>query len=133
MGFILNLAIFVLLLGSLVLLFFRCRRLEERLSRAVQYAYNATDEAERAKNEWSKGVRTIHLTYTLTESDFVNFKQQTARARHAKARMVSSLAHKVGQMLDPEEVVKDGVVVGYSVDVAVRSKNFRETRKVPAK
>lgn len=55
--------------------------------------------------------------YTLTDSDFVNFSQNSARKRAAKQRMAMSLGNKIVKDMEIDEVVEDGVLVGYKIVV----------------
>lgn len=60
------------------------------------------------------------LTYTLTESDLIKHKQQTARKKDATERMACSLGYKILKRFPPHEIINDGVVVGYHVEIDAR-------------
>lgn len=80
-------------------------------------------ELEAALEEREGALRnTAHfsLTYTLTESDLIKHKQQTARKKDATERMARSLGYKILNRFPPHEIINDGVVVGYHVEIDAR-------------
>ena len=67
-------------------------------------------------------LRQFSISYTLTESDLITHKRQSARKKVALDRMARSLGYRILNTFKSTEVVKDGVVVGYKIDVLVGTK-----------
>ena len=67
--------------------------------------------------EERKHIKFFSCTYTLTESDLIRHKQQTARKKDAVDRMARYLGYKILKEFQPRDIVKDGLVVGYGVRI----------------
>lgn len=96
------------------------RDLVER-SRNVAEAYRReTLDAYRKLQSLQDALMPVSVFYTLTDSDFVNYKQETARAKVARQRMAMALGNKIAKVIEPEEVIEDGVLIGYKYSLQVR-------------
>lgn len=69
---------------------------------------------------WKRQETPLTASYTLTESDYLNHTSDSARKRIAKQRMALSLVNKIAKSLEPDEVVEDGMLVGYRYVLCVR-------------
>lgn len=95
------------------------RALREALELAQKEAVSCRNELLIRMGSFSPHLF-FSVKYTLTDSDFVNYKQETARAKVARQRMAMSLGNKIAKVIEPEEVIEDGVLIGYKYSLQVR-------------
>ena len=60
------------------------------------------------------------LNYTLTESDLVKHRQLTARKKEATQRMAASLGYRILRRFPPHDIIENGVIIGYHVEIDAR-------------
>lgn len=97
------------------------RRLRELLAETQKQAEEYRTEMLRFYNR-QKDLVPITVTYTLTESDYVNYHKESARRKVARQRMAMALASKITKTFDVEEVIEDGVLVGYKYEIEAQKK-----------
>ena len=95
------------------------KKLKEEIERLQAVADYFSDEVRRLQGELDR-CRLVSVTYTLTESDLIKHKQQSARKKAAVERMARVAGYKITKLFPPEEIVEGGVVVGYRLDVDVK-------------
>lgn len=95
---------------------FGIRKLKARIAQ-LEYALAVCEDDLKRERE---SLKTFYATYTLTESDLLEFKQQTARKKAATQRMAAHIGYHLLKTYKPKEVVKDGVVVGFTVTIKAK-------------
>lgn len=107
-------------------MFGKTKKLQEEVS-TLRHLLETTEEARKKCYDtmmdlYAKEQRLERYSvfYTLTESDFVNFRQDSARKRAAKQRMALSLGNKIAKDMEIDEVIENGVLVGYRIVVDAR-------------
>lgn len=104
-------------------MFGKIKKLKEEVS-TLRHLLEETEEARKKCYDTmmdlyakQQHLERFSVFYTLTDSDFVNFSQDSARKRAAKQRMAMSLGNKIVKDMEIDEVVEDGVLVGYKIVV----------------
>ena len=95
---------------------FGTRKLKARIAQ-LEYALAVCEDDLKRERE---SLKTFYATYTLTESDLLKFKQQTARKKAAVGRMAAHIGYHLLKTYRPKEIVENGVVVGYTVTIKAR-------------
>lgn len=103
------------------------RTLRDLLERSQKEAENYRQQLMKY-SEWKRQETPLTASYTLTESDYLNHTSDSARKRIAKQRMALSLVNKIAKSFEPDEMVEDGMLVGYRYVLCVRK--FQDNPKL---
>lgn len=103
------------------------RTLRDLLERSQKEAENFRQQLMKY-SEWKRQETPLTASYTLTESDYLNHTSDSARKRIAKQRMALSLVNKIAKSFEPDEMVEDGMLVGYRYVLCVRK--FQDNPKL---
>lgn len=63
----------------------------------------------------------FHATYTFSDHDFQRYGNDKQGMKKNALRMMSeALGRRIARNLKPDEVVEDGIIVGYKIEVEAR-------------
>lgn len=97
------------------------RKKEQELQSIRREAAAALDEGIRqlqsAKDAMGEA-RKVWCTYRFSESDFT--KTQSKMIRDAKERVAGNIGRRIVKEVGLEEIVEDGVLVGYNIEVEIQ-------------
>lgn len=96
------------------------RTLRDLLERAQKDGENYRQQLMELHRKQQGNYIPVSASYTLTESDYINFISEGSRKRAARQRMAMSLASKIVKSFEPEEVIEDGTLIGYKYALGVK-------------
>lgn len=125
---------YVLLIIMFVMIFILRKRVKEYNEAESFYKeglamYKEQKEyLESLVREWMRQHKTLFATYKFTESDFNKFgNNHQGMEKEAKQRMACALGRRIIKDLGATEIVEDGVLAGYRIDVEIRkAQEYRE-------
>lgn len=119
----------VLIIIMWVMIFILRRRVKECKKAEVFYKdgeamYRELNEYLQSNaKDWKRGCISPFATYKFTESDFNKFgNNHQGMEKEAKQRMACALGRRIVKDLGATEIVEDGKLLGYRIDVEVRKK-----------
>ena len=100
------------------------KKLKQRLDEAGKLTEECREMRERLDKEvdaWLGSAKSISAIYHITESDMAKFgKNNLAMEREAKHRLAGYLGRRILKELGAEEVVEDGLLVAYRIEIQAR-------------
>ena len=103
---------------------FGIKRLKERIRDLELALADAQADHERALtllNEKSSGTHAFSANYTITESDINKYgNDHQGMEKNAKLRMAGHLGRQIIKHLGADEIIEDGILIGYKIRVEAR-------------
>lgn len=122
-----NVIMWVLTIALLVMLYILRKRVKE--CKEVEALYREGEAMYKEHNEyiqslvkgWKRNCKTEFATYKFTESDFIKFgDNHLGMEKEARQRIACALGRRIIKDLGATEIVEDGKLIGYRIDVEVR-------------